>query len=223
MARQDRARQEVIVDRHRTSPAPACPPEAGTPDGPRRRCRPAGDRRWPRAAAWRRRPAVGCPQDVTAGRWRGQGVIVSVVVLFMVVVGAGFACSAISSGPRRRPPVGDCFDLPADASGLVQRGRRPAPPVHPGARRRGLRRPDLSGHGLDTYPPTDAFDTFAADRCAASFQAYTGVAFDNATTLDAGYFFPLDTGWASGDRTVICYLVDAAGKPLTSSMKSPAP
>jgi hypothetical protein len=147
-----------------------------------------------------------------------------VVVLFVVVVGAGVAVFrdqlSASAGDLR---VGDCFDLPADATASSSVGdvqHHPCTQAHGGEVFAVLTYPATAS---DTYPPTDAFDTFAADRCAASFQAYTGVAFDNATALDAGYFFPLDTGWAKGDRTVICYLVDAAGKPLTSSMKSPAP
>lgn len=190
--------------------APQMPPSGGLPTAPTGGMAPP-------AGGW------AAPRTSRLGRWRGL-VIVGVVVLFVVVVGAGVAVFrdqlSANAGDLR---VGDCFDLPADAAASSSVGdvqHHPCTQAHGGEVFAVLTYPATAS---DTYPPTDAFDTFAADRCAASFQAYTGVAFDNATTLDAGYFFPLDSGWTSGDRTVICYLVDAAGKPLTSSMKSPAP
>jgi len=182
-------------------------------------------------------PAGGPPQSPTGGmappmpprparsaspllRFRGL-IVVLVIALVVVVVGVVFRDRI--TGNAGDLQVGDCFDLPADAAATSSVGdvqHHPCTEAHGGEVFAVLTYPASAS---DTYPPTEAFDTFAADRCASSFQTYTGIAFNDATTLDAGYFFPLDTGWASGDRTVICYLVDASGQPLTRSMKSAAP
>lgn len=153
-------------------------------------------------------------------RFRGLLIIVAIAVV-VVVVGVVFRDRI--TGNAGNLQVGDCFDLPADATASASVGdvqHHPCTEAHGGEVFAVLTYPATA---TDTYPPTDAFDTFAANQCSTSFQTYTGIAFDAATTLDAGYFFPLDKGWATGDRTVICYLVDAAGQPLNHSMRSAAP
>jgi hypothetical protein len=153
-------------------------------------------------------------------RFRGLFIIVAIVVVVAVV---GVVFRDRITGNAGSLQVGDCFDLPAatatDATvGDVQ--HHPCTEAHGGEVYAVLTYPSAA---TDTYPPTDAFVAFGDPHCASSFQAYTGVTLDASTTLNAGYFFPIDTGWASGDRTVICYLVDAGGAPLTRSMKSAAP
>ncbi|HXR27097.1 MAG TPA: septum formation family protein [Candidatus Baltobacteraceae bacterium] len=153
-------------------------------------------------------------------RFRGLAIVVA-IALVVVVVGVVFRDRI--TGNAGDLQVGDCFDLPADAAASAAVGdvqHHPCTEAHGGEVFAVLTFPADPGA---TYPASDAFDAFAADQCSSSFQTYTGIAFDAATTLDAGYFFPLDTGWASGDRTVICYLVDAGGQPLTRSMRSASP
>jgi hypothetical protein len=150
-----------------------------------------------------------------------SGILV-IVIVALIVVGVGFLFRDRITGDAGSLKVGDCFDIP-DASASATVGNvqhHPCTEAHGGEVFAVLTYP---ADATATYPASDAFDAFAADQCSASFQTYTGTAFDAATNFDAGYFFPLDTGWSSGDRTVICYLEDAAGQPLTRSMRSPSP
>ncbi|HXX61201.1 MAG TPA: septum formation family protein [Candidatus Sulfotelmatobacter sp.] len=154
------------------------------------------------------------------GRFRGLLVLLAIAVV-VVVVGVVFRDRI--TGNAGSLQVGDCFDLPAGAAASSSVGdvqHHPCTEAHGGEVFAVLTYPATAS---DTYPPTDAFDAFAADQCSSSFQTYTGISYDATTSLAAGYFFPLDSGWANGDRTVICYLMDAGGQPLTRSMKSAAP
>jgi len=163
------------------------------------------------------------PPKSRLGRWRGLVIAVAAIAV-VVLVGVGVNAFRDQLPAKAGDlQVGDCFDLPADATASSSVGDVQH---HPCTESNGGEVFAVLTYPADaqaTYPAPDAFDTFAADQCSTSFKAYTGQDFEAATSLDAGYFFPLDTGWSSGDRTVICYLVDAGGAPLTRSMRSPGP
>lgn len=70
-----------------------------------------------------------------------------------------------------------------------------------------------------TYPGTIGFDTFVSGTCIPAFQTYVGESYDDSTTYDMGYFYPLRDGWDDGDRTLTCYIVRQDGAKLTQSVK----
>jgi len=58
------------------------------------------------------------------------------------------------------------------------------------------------------YPGDDAVDEDAADYCGAQFTALTGLAYEDAPSLDFSEYTPTRDGWdADGDRLVQCVLL----------------
>lgn len=54
--------------------------------------------------------------------------------------------------------------------------------------------------------------------CEQTFEAYVGR--DYATSsLDIGVLTPIESGWATGDREVVCYVFDYNGATLTRSVR----
>jgi Septum formation len=230
MARHGRTREDMVEETPQppidlpppAEPAPGSPPEAPVTGWTAPLPPPAGGP--PMAPSGGIAPPSLPPGRARASsvllRFRGLLIIVAIAVVVLVV---GLVFRDRITGQAGDLRVGDCFDLPADAvasAGVGDVQHHPCTEAHGGEVYAVLTYPADAGA---TYPPSDAFDAFAADQCAATFQTYTGTAFEAATTLDAGYFFPIDSGWAGGDRTVICYLEDASGQPLTHSLRSASP
>ena len=68
-----------------------------------------------------------------------------------------------------------------------------------------------------TYPDEDEWSDYAADLCKPAFESYVGVAW-NHSDFDAGYVYPNDTSWDSGDHTLVCYVYNDAG-PVTTPIR----
>jgi hypothetical protein len=152
-----------------------------------------------------------------------RGIIV-IVVVALVVVGVGFLFRDRITGQAADLQVGDCFDIPADASASatvhdVQ--HHPCTEAHGGEVFAVLTFP---GGSSATYPTQDAFDAFAVAQCGPAFTSYTGLPIDAPTNLEGSYLFPTPDGWTKDDdRMITCYLDDSTGTPLTHSMRSPSP
>jgi hypothetical protein len=71
----------------------------------------------------------------------------------------------------------------------------------------------------DVFPGNEALDTFAQQRCVASFRRYVGVSnFDSALTFT--WLTPTLDSWNNHkDRNVLCVLQNADAAPMTTSMK----
>lgn len=69
------------------------------------------------------------------------------------------------------------------------------------------------------YPGLSGLDAQAEDACYGAFEGYVGTEYEESE-LYASWLYPLEEGWAFGDREVVCYLVTEDGAPtLTGSMQ----
>ena len=171
-------------------------------------------------------PSVGAPPTgwtpgpaltPTLGRRGGRKrLIIGVIVVVAIAIGIFVLKDRLTGAPGDLQ-VGDCFDVPsgeqADVISSIQ--HHPCTESHTG---------EVffiaTYTGSDTtYPATSDFDQFAETACTPAFETYVGTALDSDPDLDAGYFYPPEDGWSSGDRTILCYLERADGGAMTKSVK----
>lgn len=168
---------------------------------------------------------VGLNRVRTSGR-NGRGMSIAGIVLGTLgVIGWGvfiaLFAAVFSSGDVRDAigdavdaangsptlTVGQCFDMPADATDFL-----------------GLEDRDCSGpHTAEVvgtqdltdadYPGEDSAIATAEEFCLSAFAEYVGLDFDSSA-LDMGYGYPTDTSWALGDRQIACYATTMDGSPL---------
>ena len=69
----------------------------------------------------------------------------------------------------------------------------------------------------DEYPSVATIVSDAAARCGRSFTKFVGVDF-GISALDFVYYYPTESSWAAGDRTVDCAIFDPDGK-TTGTLK----
>jgi len=149
-----------------------------------------------------------------AGRLRP---IIIAVVIIAVVVGA-VVINMVGGKAVTDLQVGDCFDVPtlaseSDTVDTVQ--HHPCTQSHTGEV---FFVGDFTG-GTDAYPAVSDFDAFARNTCGPVFQTYVGTDLDSSPDLSIGYFYPLEDGWSSGQRSVTCYAEQTDESPMTSSVK----
>ena len=61
----------------------------------------------------------------------------------------------------------------------------------------------------DEYPGDEAVKTRAQSDCSAAFADFSGIEY-NVSALDYAYYFPTAGSWASGDRRILCLILDPA-------------
>lgn len=61
------------------------------------------------------------------------------------------------------------------------------------------------------FPGDDVVEAFAIEQCTTAFDSFVGLAYAEST-LSFSYYYPTTESWASGDREILCLLVDPAGK-----------
>jgi hypothetical protein len=111
--------------------------------------------------------------------------------------------------------VGDCIEVPASGE-FTSLQHRPCTEPHDGEVFFEIDYPDQ-----DTLPTVAQFDAFVERECLASrFQAYTGLTYQQATTIDATYFSPTTDSWPRGDREIVCILMPAAGGKVSQSYRN---
>ena len=137
--------------------------------------------------------------------------------IVVILVGAGvigFVFRDKLSGSVESLQVGDCFEVPAGET-VEEVQHRPCTEPHDGevfvVR-------DYTGS--DTYPTVAQFDTWAGDECVgADFIAFTGDTYDPRQDVGVGYLYPLEDGWARGDREMTCYLSPVDGSKVSVSFR----
>lgn len=107
--------------------------------------------------------------------------------------------------------VGACIDEPDATSTIEDVTRVPCADPHDLEVYHAF---DLEG---DSYPSDDVVDAAAADECLASFNTFVGIDYADSA-LDVTYMSPVVSGWAQGDREVLCMLYEPDGK-LTGTMQ----
>ena len=70
------------------------------------------------------------------------------------------------------------------------------------------------------YPGVNALVAEGRQSCPAQVRAYTGGSFD-PTQYSPRFYYPRQTNWDSGERTIVCVL-SSLGGPRTGSVQSGA-
>ncbi len=115
--------------------------------------------------------------------------------------------------------VGDCFDVPGNAtvgSTVKDVQHHPCTDVH-GAEVVFIG--SVTGAN-DSYPGDDAFKSFAKAQCVPAYATYTGRDFDADSTYDMSYMSPTTSGWAKGDHAVVCYAIRIDSAPIKGTVKA---
>jgi hypothetical protein len=61
-----------------------------------------------------------------------------------------------------------------------------------------------------SFPGVDAVAALASEACEAEFARFMGLPYDEST-LSFHFYYPTQSSWAVGDRSVFCVVYDPAG------------
>ena len=70
------------------------------------------------------------------------------------------------------------------------------------------------------FPGDEALVAQAEAECGAAFSDFVGIDFESSS-LSYAYYYPTESSWASGDREILCLIVDPAGQ-TTGSLQGTA-
>ena len=71
------------------------------------------------------------------------------------------------------------------------------------------------------YPGEEAVFAEADRGCESRFEAFVGISYAESV-FSFSYYYPTPQSWASGDREIICLIVDPAGKVTSGSLAGAA-
>jgi hypothetical protein len=133
-----------------------------------------------------------------------------------VILVAGFLIQQYVSKNAGDLAVGDCFDLPATSSGIIEDvDPNPCTDAHDAEV---VFVGDYSP-ATDAYPSESELTDFETDRCITAFNTYTGLDFNLDELYGMGTLEPTTEGWGNGDHEITCYLHRLDASKLTSSLK----
>lgn len=141
-------------------------------------------------------------------------LIIRIVLIAAVGIGALVFRDRVSGGAGDLK-VGDCFDNPSSMLEVRDVQHHPCTEPHTSEVVYVGDVPDGA-----SYPTDGQFSGYASDACVPSFDRYTGLDFMTFPALDMGYFVPTADGWASGDRSLICYAVRVDGTTVSQSLEA---
>lgn len=141
--------------------------------------------------------------------------LVAAIILGVVIV--AFVRATFGPKPVNGLAVGDCFDAPSTAGEITDVPHRPCSMAHTAEV---FDLVTYSGEQSGRFPTDAEFQAFASNQCGPAFDAYTGGGGGLAATVDVFYMSPTPNGWASGDRTLICYLEAPGGETLSQSLRA---
>jgi hypothetical protein len=133
-----------------------------------------------------------------------------------VILVAGFLFQQFVSKHAGDLAVGDCFDLPTAASGVIE-DVDPNPCTDP-------HDAEVIFVGdfepaTDAYPSDSALFDYETDRCIAAFNTFTGLDFNTDELYGMGTLEPTAEGWSAGDHEITCYLHRLDSTKLTTSLR----
>jgi hypothetical protein len=145
------------------------------------------------------------------GKWR---VVIPLVVIFGFL---GVVLWAVRDNQSADDlAIGTCFDVPTGSS-ISTVTKHACTEAHDAEVFHNATYPDNG-----SYPITLTFSRYATDTCGPVFGTYVGEPFEDNEDLDVGFFYPTSDSWASGDRTVTCYVHRSDDAKLTKSVKGSA-
>lgn len=68
----------------------------------------------------------------------------------------------------------------------------------------------------ENYPGDDETTIRSFTSCLPEFESFIGVGFDEAGTLEYGFFHPSEESWQLGDREILCFGFDTAAQTAYS-------
>jgi hypothetical protein len=138
-----------------------------------------------------------------------------IAVIGVIAIG-GYVFRDRLSGNAGDLKVGDCFDVPAAQVNIKDVQHHPCEESHTAEVMALTNHPAANG----APPPSRAeLLTFLATQCGASFLQYTGVDANAQQVLDYGAFYPADSDWNDGDRSVACYAYRLDEGPMTGTVR----
>ena len=66
--------------------------------------------------------------------------------------------------------------------------------------------------------PEEDLSDYARDTCIDAFEDYVGRSYEESE-LDTTELYPSEESWATGERTIACFAISAAGPTLVGSVK----
>lgn len=108
---------------------------------------------------------------------------------------------------------GDCFDNPTIAAADDAKADLPRANCTLEHDNEVFSRLELDGA---KYPGEEAAEQSATDACLSEFESFIGVSVEAAGTLAYDTFQPSGHTWALGDREILCFAFDTAGKTAYS-------
>jgi Septum formation/Bacterial SH3 domain len=118
--------------------------------------------------------------------------------------------------PNSQLAPGDCFAFPGQPNAVnnpqakTRVDKVPCDGLHPFETVAVLMYP---GAATVPFPGTDTLNTYAQAQCTPLYTSYTS---SSSLSLSSTYFYPSDTSWPSGDRTVVCAAHDSSGQLLST-------
>lgn len=152
--------------------------------------------------------AAPAKRGVNIGGWLVRGGIIAAIVV------GGLIFRDRLTGGVTDLKIGDCFDAAGLGSEVAEIPHQPCTDPHDAEVFYVGTYPDQA-----TYPTDDEIDTFIVQQCFPAFQAYVGRSFEAETELDIAWFYPVPSGWSSGDRGITCHLMRLDGGKITGSVK----
>jgi hypothetical protein len=144
-----------------------------------------------------------------------------IVIAIAVAIGVGFVLfrDRLSNDVASLQP-GECFDEPAAGdTAVTDVQRQPCNEAHDAEVFANVTHTAAAGA---TYPIALEFGDLAQDECVPRLVTYSGLTIEQlqARGVIYGYFYPTRDGWGSGDRVVMCYIINENDSKLTGSLRN---
>jgi hypothetical protein len=159
-----------------------------------------------------------------------SSLIGRIIIIAVIAVGA-FLVRNYTSGNASDLKVGDCFDRPpAETQDVTAVQHHPCTESHTGEV---VFVGDYPSPADAPYPSVESFQAYVGTNeqdvwilegaCPTAFAEYTGSAFEDAQSLNMGWFYPGAEGWKTGDHEIACYLFRLDEAPMTQSFRNAKP
>ena len=144
-----------------------------------------------------------------------SGWVVRIAIIAVIVIG-GLVFRDRLSGNAGDHKVGDCFDVPSATVDVKDVQHHPCTESHTAEVFAIVNHPAAKG----TAPLTETqLIDFLSSACGPLWMTYIGQEAVTSAVFDAGAFYPRDSDWNDGERSVTCYTYRVDRKPMTSSLK----
>ena len=144
-----------------------------------------------------------------------QGWVIRIAIIAVIVIG-GLIFRDRLSGSAGDLQVGDCFDLPKATQNIKDVQHHPCTESHQAEVFALLKHPAAKG----TAPLADAaLASYLEQECGPRWVGYVGAEAASAGVLTYNGFFPVDSAWTDGERSVTCITYRDDEASMSSSVK----